>query len=148
WETRRFKWVMNLHPAYRGMGGVVTYIASDWQEVHVKLPLNLFTNNYVGTLFGGSLYGCIDPLYMLMLIKILGRDYIVWDKAATIQFKKPGSETLYARFHIPDDEIAAIKRDAAGGEALNRVYPVQLVDKAGTVHVHVDKTLYIKQKQV
>lgn len=147
WETRRFKWIMNLHPAYRGTGGVVTYIADTWQEVHVRLPLNPFTSNYVGTLFGASLYGCIDPLYMLMLIKILGDNYLIWDKSADIHFKKPGRETLYARFYIPDDEITAIKNDAATGEALNRVYPVDLVDKAGTVHAHVDKTLYIRLKE-
>jgi hypothetical protein len=33
---------------------------------------------------------------MIMLIKALGPDYIVWDKAATIRFLRPGRETLHA----------------------------------------------------
>src|SRR5271155_5915288 len=91
--TRR---LMNLVPAYFGTGGRLTYIADDWREVRVEIPLTVRTRNYVGTIFGGSMYGAVDPIYMLMLIRRLGPDYLVWDKAATIEFKKPGRETLHA----------------------------------------------------
>src|SRR3954467_6939617 len=100
WRTRIDRWGFNFFPAYRGTGGRITYLADDYHEVHVKLPLSWRTRNYVGTIFGGSLYGAVDPVYMIMLIKILGSDYIVWDKAATIRFKRPGRETLRAKFRI------------------------------------------------
>ena len=77
WATRRARWGFNLFPAWRGTGARVTYIASDWREVRVSLPLSWRTRNYVGTIFGGSLYGAADPLYMIMLIHTLGRDYTV-----------------------------------------------------------------------
>ena len=96
--TRMLRWRFNFFPAYRGTGGRITYMADDFHEIRIKLPLNWRTRNYVGTTFGGSLYGAVDPLYMVMLIKILGSGYIVWDKAATIRFKRPGRETLYAKF--------------------------------------------------
>lgn len=89
-RTRLWRWGFNCFPAYRGTGGRVTYIAADWREVRIKLPLNWRTRNYVGTTFGGSLYGAVDPFYMIMLIKLLGPDYIVRDKAAAILFRKPG----------------------------------------------------------
>ena len=92
--SRRLRWLFNLLPAYRGTGGRVTYIASDFREVRVKLPLSWRTRNYVGTIYGGSLYGAVDGVYMVMLIRILGPEYIVWDKAATIRFRKPGRSTL------------------------------------------------------
>lgn len=41
-------------------------------EVRIRLPLSRRTRNYVGTIFGGSLYGALDPIYMIMLIKALG----------------------------------------------------------------------------
>lgn len=148
WRTRVWRWGFNLFPAYRGTGGRVIYIAHDWKEVHVALPLNWRTRNYVGTIFGGSLYGAIDPIYMLMLIHTLGPEYVVWDKAATIRFRKPGKATLYARFVLTDEELGAIRTLTAQNPSVDRVYPVELVDKNGVVHASFEKTLYIRRKGV
>ena len=90
WATRRARWAFNWFPAYRGTGARIEYIAADWLEVRVRLPLSWRTRNYVGSIFGGSLYGAVDPVYMLMLIHALGPEYIVWDKAAVIRFSRPG----------------------------------------------------------
>lgn len=113
----------------------------------MKIPLSWRTRNYVGTIYGGSLYGAIDPIYMLMLIKILGRDYVVWDKAATIRFKRPGKETLFAEFVITDDEVAEIKRLAETEKSLDRIYNLELKDKKGVVHAFIEKTLYISKRK-
>ena len=86
------------------------YIASDWREVRVEIPLSWRTRNYVGTIYGGSMYGAVDPIYMLMLMKILGPQYVVWDKAAKIRFRKPGRDSLFAAFEIGDDELREIKQ--------------------------------------
>ena len=99
-KARWLRLLFNVFPAYRGTGARVTYIAEDFSEVRVKLPLSWRTRNYVGTIFGGSIYGAVDPMYMIMLIKLLGSDYIVWDKAASIRFRKPGRTTLFATFKI------------------------------------------------
>lgn len=141
-----WRWGFNFFPAYRGTGGRVTYIAGDWREVRVKLPLNWRTRNYVGTIFGGSLYGAVDPFYMIMLIKLLGAEYIVWDKAATIRFRKPGRATLTARFVITEDELAAIRAAAASQPSVDRTYTVELTDAAGVVHATIEKTIYIRRK--
>ena len=145
--SRRLRWLFNLLPAYRGTGGRVTYIASDFREVRVKLPLSWRTRNYVGTIYGGSLYGAVDGVYMVMLIRILGPDYIVWDRAATIRFRKPGRSTLFARFLVTDEEIATIHRLALEAPSIDRVYTIDLVDAEGTVHATVEKTIYIKKKK-
>lgn len=144
-RARLTRWAFNLIPAYRGTGARLTYLAPDWSEVHVRLPLNWRTRNYVGTIFGGSLYGAVDPVYMMMLIKLLGPGYVVWDKAASIRFRKPGRSTLYARFRITPDEIAAIEAGAAAHPPIDRVYHVDLVDAAGVVHASVEKTIYIRR---
>jgi len=145
-ESRWMRWRFNLFPAYRGVGARVTYIAADYREVRVKLPLSWRTRNYVGTIFGGSLYGAVDPMYMIMLIKLLGPDYIVWDKAAAIRFRKPGRSTLFATFKIDGAEVEAIRELAKTGEPLDRVYDVDLVDKDGVVHASIAKTIYIRRK--
>lgn len=145
WKSRLWRIGFNFFPAYNGTGGRVIYIASDWRELHVALPLNWRTRNYVGTIFGGSLYGAIDPIYMLMLTKNLGRNYVVWDKAATIRFRKPGKTTLFARFVLGEDELQTIRCLASENPSVDRVYPVELVDAAGVVHASIEKTLYIRQ---
>lgn len=145
-QTRMWRWGFNLFPAYRGTGGRVTYIAADWREIHVKLRLNWRTRNYVGTIFGGSLYGAVDPFYMIMLIKLLGPEYIVWDKAAAIRFRRPGRGKLTARFVITEQELAAIRAAAAAQPSVDRIYTVELADAAGVVHATIEKTIYIRRK--
>ncbi len=145
-KTKLFKLVFRFFPAYRGTGGRVTYIADNWQEVRVEIPLNWRTRNYVGTIYGGSIYGAVDPIYMIMLIKILGPKYIVWDKAAFIKFIKPGRGRLYATFRLDSAEIERIKAELEDQPKLERIYHVDIVDQNGTVHAIVDKTLYIRKK--
>lgn len=84
---------------------------------------------------------------MLMLMHILGKGYVVWDKAANVRFRKPGKTTLYADFLLTRDEIAEIKRLAEKERSVDRIYKVELKDNEGTVHATIDKTLYIAKKQ-
>jgi acyl-coenzyme A thioesterase PaaI-like protein len=122
----------------------VTYVAEDWREVRVTLPLNWRTRNYVDVVFGGSIYGAVDPIYMMMLIQILGEEFTVWDKAARIRFQKPGDRRLFARFHLPEAEIEAI-RSLDPGERSDREYLVRLVDADGESYATVEKTVYVRR---
>src|SRR5437899_9415220 len=117
-------WSFNRLACYRGTGARLRYVAPDWSEVRIELPLSRRTRNYVGTIFGGSLYGAVDPIYMVMLIKSLGPEYVVWDKAATIRFRKPGRETLYARFEIATQQLDAIRAELEGVAKIDRVFQV------------------------
>lgn len=136
----------NLIPAYRGTGGRVEAIAPGWRTVRVRLPLSWRTRNYVGTIFGGSLYGAIDPVYMLMLIKVLGPEYIVWDKAATIRFRKPGRSTLYATFELTDEDLEEVRRRVAAEGKIEWRRLVTLTDAEGIVHAECEKVLSIRKK--
>ena len=136
----------NFFPAYRGSGARVIYISDDYREIRVKIPLSWRTRNYVGTIYGGSLYAGIDPIYMLMLIKNLGKDYVVWDKAATIRFKRPGRENLFADFRLTPEELTEIKKILQTEKSVDRIYNVELVDKDGKIHAIVEKTLYIAKR--
>jgi len=144
--SRFVRWKFNFFPAYRGTGAWVTYIAGDFREVRVRLPLSWRTRNLVGTIFGGSLYGSVDPIYMIMLIRLLGREFIVWDKAAEIRFRKPGRSTLFATFTIDESELNAIREATAAGNPIDRLYTVDLVDRDGVVHATINKTIYIRRK--
>jgi len=148
WQTRFARWAFNWFPAYRGTGARVTYIAADWREVRIRLPLNWRTRNYVGTIFGGSLYGAVDPIYMIMLIKLLGPDYIVWDKAATIRFLRPGRETLHATFRVTAEELAALRTEVDQAGKAEREFTAELLNAAGELHVSCQKLLSVRRRQV
>lgn len=148
WSTRLTRWAFNVHPTYWSTGARVTYIADDWTEVHVRVPLSWRTRNYVGTLFGGAMYSAVDPFFMIMLIKILGPGYVVWDKAATIRFRRPGRSTLTARFVLDPAAIAELREELTRVSTLERVFSVELIDENGTVHAVVDKTLHIRRAEV
>jgi acyl-coenzyme A thioesterase PaaI-like protein len=145
-RSRLLRWKFNLVPAYRGTGARVTYIAADFREVRIRLPLSWRTRNVVGTIFGGSMYGAVDPIFMIMLIRLLGPDYVVWDKVATIRFRKPGRTTLHATFTIDEAELDAIRAATASGQSIDRTYHVDLVDDAGVVHAAVEKVIYMKRR--
>jgi acyl-coenzyme A thioesterase PaaI-like protein len=140
-------WSFYIFGCYRGTGGRLKYIAENWSEVRLDLPLTLRTRNYVGTIFGGSIYSAVDPIYMLMLIHRLGPEFVVWDKSATIQFKKPGRETLHAKFLVGDGELAAIRAAPESQRSIDRNYTVDLVDRSGTVCATVKKIIYIRRRE-
>ena len=146
WRTRLTRWRFNLFPAFWSTGARLTYIASDWREARVRLPLSWRTRNYVGTIFGGSMYGAVDPVYMVMLIKLLGADYVVWDKAATIRFRRPGRSTLEARFAVDAGFVEAIRAELEHAPKVERTLMVELVGADGTVHASVEKLLHIRRR--
>jgi acyl-coenzyme A thioesterase PaaI-like protein len=145
-RTRLWRLGFNL-PAYRGTGARVDHIAADWRYVRVRVPFNWRTRNAVGTIFGGSIYGAIDPVYMTMLRRILGDGFTVWDKSAALEFIEPGREALYAEFDLPSAETEAIREAVGPGESTDREYLVSLVDEEGTVHAACEKTLYVRRDE-
>jgi hypothetical protein len=146
WTSRLARWRFNWYPAYRGTGGRVTFIRHDFMEVRVTLPLWWRTRNYVGTIFGGSIYASVDPFYMLMLIKVLGPEYAVWDKAAAIRFRRPGRTTLYATFQFDQAFVDGIRAELENVEKLDRNFIVELRDAGGEVHAIVEKTVNVRKR--
>ncbi|HSG40900.1 MAG TPA: DUF4442 domain-containing protein, partial [Thermoanaerobaculia bacterium] len=107
-----------------------------------------WNRNYVNTHFGGSLYSMCDPFFMLMLMDALGRGYIVWDKAATIRFRRPGKGTVSARFHIPPERVEEIRAAADANGKVEPVFTVEVTDEKGEVVAEVEKLLYVRRKDI
>lgn len=147
WRTRLARWKFNLDPVYRGTGGRVRYLREDWQEIRVEIPYSWRTRNYMGTTFGGSIYGACDPIHAMLLIKNLDEDaYAVWDTEATVDFKKPGRTDLYAKFELDDAEVAAVKQAVEEDGPVNRTYEVDVVDVDGVVHATVENVVHVAER--
>jgi acyl-coenzyme A thioesterase PaaI-like protein len=142
-KTRLLRHAINFYPAYFGSGGRVKYIAPDWREVRMELPANWRTKGSTGAIFGGSIYSAIDPFYAMMVAKNVGPEFVVWDKAAKIRYRRPGRDKLRARFVLEDGEVEGILREIRGRRSVDRVYTVELTDEKGEAHAIIEKTVYV-----
>ncbi len=146
WRARMVRLGFNLHPAFRGTGGRVVHVARDLRHIRIDLPLNWRTKNIVGSLYGGALFAITDGAHPMMLMAALGDGYIVWDKAASIRYRKPGRSTLTADFVLADAEVEAILAALCQAPELERTFQVELKDGQGVVHAVVERTVYIAEK--
>jgi Domain of unknown function (DUF4442) len=137
---------LNFYAPFLGAGIRVKRLAPGWKEIDVEMKLRWWNANYVGTHYGGSLYSMTDPFFMVMLIENLGKDYIVWDKSASIRFKKPGRGTVFAKFRLSDQQIQEIKQALATEKKIERVFTVEVKDESGTVIAEVEKLLHIRKE--
>jgi acyl-coenzyme A thioesterase PaaI-like protein len=138
---------INVWPPMLGAGIRVHWLDSELRAVDVSMKLRRWNTNAVGTHYGGSLYSMADPFYMLMLIHNLGREYIVWDKAATIRFRKPGRGKVTAKFRLKDEELADIRTRMETLEKYEPTFRVEIRDEAGELIAEVEKLVYIRKKQ-
>jgi Domain of unknown function (DUF4442) len=143
---RHLRTWINLYPPLLGAGIRVTRLDRDWRAVDVEMKLRFWNRNYVGTHYGGSLYSMADPFYMLMLIENLGRDYIVWDKAATIRFRRPGRGRMTAEFRLTDAQLTDIRQQLQKAEKIEPTFTVEVRDDAGEIVAIVEKVIQVKKK--
>ena len=140
------KLLINVYPPYWGTGITVKSISPDYREICVQMKMKWYNRNYVKTHFGGSLYAMTDPFFMVMLIHILGKEFVVWDKTATIDFIKPSQGTVTARFLINEEQIENIMNNTSGGQKYFPEFSVNIENEAGETVARVVKTLYIRKK--
>ena len=137
---------LNLWPPFLFSGIHVSHIAPDWRHIRVEMRLRPWNRNYVGTHFGGNLFAMTDPFWMLPIKECLGRDYFVWDKAAEIEFVRPGKGTVHAEFRVDDALLDELRAATAGGEKHLRWLPADVRDADGEIVARVHKQVYVRRK--
>ena len=145
-QDQIFKFGFNISPMYRRSTGRIKEVSVDIYKVKVKIPLSYKNRNYVGAIFGGSMFAATDPIYMIQLMQILGDKYVVWDKAATINYLRPAKENIQAIFEFTDEEIVAIKNRVVAENEINVVKRLELTNATGTIFARLEKTIYIASK--
>lgn len=137
---------VNSYPPYWGTGISVQAISPDYREITVRMKLRWYNRNWFGNHFGGSLYAMTDPFYTLMLIHILGEDYIVTDKAGSIEYVKPGRGTVTARFAVDDTMLDDIRMNTESGGSYFPQLAAEVTDDRHETVARVVKTLYVRKK--
>jgi len=145
-SPKKFRLLLNWYPPYLGAGVKITHISDDWKRVVVAMKLRWYNRNAVGSHFGGSLYSMVDPQLMLMLMQLLGRDYIVWDKSARIEYVKAAKSEVTAEIILQDTQIDAIRESTASGEKYLPEFEIHILDDQGELVARVFKQLYVRKK--
>ncbi|HUN88501.1 MAG TPA: DUF4442 domain-containing protein [Terriglobales bacterium] len=145
---RHIRFWINLWPPFLGSGIRVTRLDADWRAIDVEMKMRFWNRNYVGTHYGGSLYSMTDPFYMLMLIENLGREYVVWDKAASIRFRRPGKGRVTAEFRITGQQLEDIRRQLQTIDKIEPMFAVEVKDESGEVVTVVEKLVQVRRKSL
>ncbi len=146
-RAKLYKYGFNFSPMYRRTTAKIIDVSEDLTYVQIRLPISWKNRNYMNTVFGGSMFSAVDPIPMVQLVNILPNEYIVWDKSASIRFKKPARENLYAEFRFSKDEIDDIKKRVAEENEIEIKKTTLLTSKdRKTTFCEIDKVIYIADK--
>lgn len=146
WSAESLRRRINKYRPYAGAHIEVTHVGEDLGEIRVRMPLVESNANLVGTHFGGSLYAMVDPHLMILLMRRLGQDYVVWDQSAEIRFMRPGRGTVNATIRITEAEVERIRDATADGSKHLPEWTLYVLDEAGEVVARVRKTLYVRRR--
>lgn len=147
-ESTLFKIGFNLSPMYRRSTARIESVSEDLKTVRIKIPISYKNKNYIGSIFGGSLFSAVDPIPMIQLMSIFKEKYIIWDKSATIRFKRPAKENMYATFEFSHEEIEDIQKKVLENKETEHPKTTFITNKTGDiVYCEVIKTIYIADKE-
>ncbi len=141
-RKRRMLRLMNLWPPLLGAGIRVVRMDAGLREIDVEMKMRGWNRNYVGAHFGGSLFAMTDPFYMMMVMENLGRGFVVWDKAASIRFRRPGKGTMRAEFRLTQERLEEIRLAVARDGRVDARFAVEVRDEAGLTVAEVERVLY------
>lgn len=140
------RYIFSIYPPFLGAGIKVKLPQKDFSEFDVSMKLTFLNRNYVGVHYGGSLYSLCDPFFMLILMHKLGREYIVWDKSASIDFLRPGESKVFAKFRIEDTEVERIKKEVELNGKYEPEFEIFVTDTKNKNIAKVYKKLWVKKK--
>lgn len=92
------------------------------------------------------MFAMTDPFFMVMLMKNLGRQYIVWDKAASIDFIKPGRSHVRVIFELSEEVLQDLRQRLEVEPKVLWNVTLPITDFQGEQIAQVQKTLYLKKK--
>lgn len=139
--------LMRFWPPFWGAGISVKSFSPDMTSVEVQMKMRPWNKNYVGTHYGGSLYSMTDPFYMLMIMNLLGKNYIVWDKSASIRYKIPAKGTVHAHFQVTQEQLEQFRREVEENNKCEPEFVIEIKSSEGATICVVKKILHISRKR-
>src|SRR3546814_2096210 len=92
-SERKARLVLSLYPPLFFQRISVKNFGKGFTSAEVRIRKSLFNRNYNKTIFGGTIFSAVDPVFVFMYWQILTRKGIKvqsWLKSATIDYRKFG----------------------------------------------------------
>jgi len=137
---------MNVWPPFLFSGIRITKFSDDFRYVKVELRSHWYNRNYVGSHFGGSLFAMTDPFWMIMVLRNIGSDYLVWDKSAEIEFVRPGRGRVSTEFRLEQSVLDELRASASDNQKVLRWFEMDVKDDQGELVAKVRKQVYVRLK--
>ncbi len=138
--------LLNFWPPFFFNGIKVVELSTDYRYAKVTLNDRPWRRNINSSQFGGAMFAMTDPIYPLMVMGALGKEYLVWDKRADIDYIKPGKGKLTAEFFLQDATVQEIISATAHGEKFFPEFLVHVKNQQQEVVCEVNRTLYVRKK--
>ncbi|MCU0956876.1 MAG: DUF4442 domain-containing protein [Hydrogenophaga sp.] len=142
-------WVVklwNLWPPFFGAGIRLQVVRSNLLGLEVRLKGRPWTRNPMGTQFGGSIFAMTDPFYVGIFRLHLPREIQIWDKAATIRFRRASRGELRAVFRVTPEQLEEIQARLALENTVDWTATVNVLDLNGQLVAEVEKTLAFRRR--
>jgi acyl-coenzyme A thioesterase PaaI-like protein len=144
-NARELRLLFRIYRPYLGAGIRVVDAADDYSRWDVEMKLAHYNRNAFGTHFGGSLYSMCDPFFCLSVSKMLGPGYTVWDKEATIRFKRPGRGRVRATFEVSRERVEEIRAEVERVQKAEPTFIAEVRDDEDAVVAEVEKRLHVRR---
>lgn len=138
---QRLEWF----PPFFLMRVKVVELTDDWQVVRLRLPLNAFSRNMGGSMFGGYQASLADPIAALACV-VRFPGYEVWTRAMNIDFVAEGNSDLELRFEFDPLVDQKIRDDLAARGRSTPQFEYGFYRKDGTLCSCVTNTVAIRPR--
>ena len=78
---------------------------------------------------------------------MLGNEYLVWDKAADIEFIKASKNKVTSVIRVSNEDLETIRKQTEHGEKYFPSFTVEVKDENDELVARVKKTIYVRRKQ-
>lgn len=136
---RRLAW----YPPFWLMRIQVLELGDDWRHVRIRLPLQPFTRNPGGGMFGGAIAALADPIAPLACNRLFP-GHAVWTRGLSLDFRREGRTDLELRFDVDPQQEAAIAAELARRGRATPQFEYALYDASDTLCVGVTNAVAIR----
>lgn len=142
-------WAMRLYPPLLLQRIWVKKIHKNFRGADIKINRSLFTLNFGGAIFGGTLYSATDPFYAMLFGQILnhrGYHVSVWLKSASIHFLRPAKSNLYYSIVISEDMISEAESALNNSGVYVKTFQMEIYSIKGLLHAIAKNEIHIRKK--
>ncbi|MBV2235057.1 MAG: DUF4442 domain-containing protein [Sterolibacterium sp.] len=137
-----------LFPPLLGAHIHLEELSSDFRYARLTMPLWISNRTLWGAHFGGSLFALTDAILPVLLKQNLGADYVVWDKAATIEFMQPARSRVWCEFRVDEALLARIRAETSATGKSEPLLALRVYDRQNQTVAVVDKKIYVRRRDV